>query len=170
MSITPVDKVKIMKYLRENPIGEIYYLDLCDALGKRGKIKDIEFLEFFVEAVIKEFKKNEKISIKQVSKLVVTVKSFLEWVHEAGSEVDEVILDKIRSFEEYYDEYLNRTNNDIDLEFTPLIDRHDKADVLIIAQDAHQVFGLFNGKFKTDDGEIIIKDALGFAEKVKNRW
>ena len=118
MSITPVDKVKITKYLRENPIGEIYYLDLCDALGKRGKIKDIEFLEFFVEAVIKEFKKNEKISIKQVSKLVVTVESFLEWVHEAGSEIDEVILDKIRSFEEYYDEYLNRTNNDIDLEFT----------------------------------------------------
>src|SRR5574344_5100 len=71
--------------------------------------------------------------------------------------------------------YLNKwkiysNNKDIDLEFTPLIDRHDKADVLIIAQDAHQVFGLFNGKFKTDDGEIIIKDALGFAEKVKNRW
>ena len=71
--------------------------------------------------------------------------------------------------------YLNKwriysSNKDIDLEFTPLIDRHDKADVLIIAQDAHQVFGLFNGKFKTDDGEIIIKDALGFAEKVKNRW
>ena len=71
--------------------------------------------------------------------------------------------------------YLNKwkiysNNKDIDLEFTPLIDRHDKADVLIIAQDAHQVFGLFNGKFKTNDGEIIIKDALGFAEKVKNRW
>lgn len=118
MAITPVDKIKIMKYLRDNPIGDIYYLDLCDALGKRGKIEDIEFLEFFVEAVIKEFKKDEKISIKQVSKLVVTVESFLEWVHEAGSDIEEVILDKIRSFEEYYDEYLNRTNNDIDLEFT----------------------------------------------------
>ena len=118
MSITPIDKVKIMKYLRENPIGEIYYLDLCDALGKRGKIKDIEFLEFFVEAVIKEFKKDEKISIKQVSKLVATVESFLIWVNEAGVEVDSVLLDRIRAFEAYYDEYLNRTNYDIDLEFT----------------------------------------------------
>lgn len=118
MSITPVDKVKIMKYLRENPIGEIYYLDLCDAIGKRNKVKDIEFLDFFVDAVIKEFKKDEKISIKQVSKLVVTCESFLEWIHEAGSEIDDILLDKIRSFEEYYDEYLNRTNYDIDLEFT----------------------------------------------------
>lgn len=118
MSITPVDGIRIMKYLKSNPIGEIYYLDLCDALGKRNKISNVEFLEYFVEAVIKEFKKDDKISIKLVSKLVVTVESFLEWVHEAGTEVDEVLLDKIRSFEEYYDEYLNRTNNDIDLEFT----------------------------------------------------
>ena len=118
MAITPVDKIKIIKYLKENPIGEIYYLDLCDALGKRDKIKDIEFLEFFVDAVIKEFKKSDKISINFVSKLVVTVESFLEWVHEAGTVVDEALLDKIRSFEEYYDEYLNRTNYDIDLAFT----------------------------------------------------
>lgn len=118
MAITPVDKIKIIKYLKENPIGEIYYLDLCDALGKRDKIKDIEFLDFFVDAVIKEFKKSDKISINFVSKLVVTVESFLEWVHEAGTVVDEALLDKIRSFEEYYDEYLNRTNYDIDLAFT----------------------------------------------------
>ncbi len=71
--------------------------------------------------------------------------------------------------------YLNKwriysPSKDIDLEFTPIIDRHDKTDVLIIAQDAHQVFGKFNGTFKTIDGEIKIIDALGFAEKVKNKW
>lgn len=118
MAITPVDKIKIIKYLKDNPIGEIYYLDLCNALGKKCRIKDIEFLEFFVDSVIKEFKKDDKISINFVSKLVVTVESFLEWVHEAGTSVDESLLDKIRSFEEYYDEYLNRTNYDIDLVFT----------------------------------------------------
>ncbi len=118
MAITPVDKIKIMNFFKRNPIGEIYYLDLCDALGKRGKISDIEFLEFFVDALVKEFKKEEKISIKQVSKLVVTIESFLEWVHQAGSEIKEETLDKIRNFEEYYDDYLNRTGFDIDLEFT----------------------------------------------------
>jgi hypothetical protein len=35
----------------------------------------------------------------------------------------------------------------------------------------HQVFGLFSGKAILDDGtEIIIKDRLGFAEKVRNKW
>ena len=59
MAITPVDKIKIIKYLKDNPIGEIYYLDLCNALGKKCRIKDIEFLEFFVDSVIKEFKKDD---------------------------------------------------------------------------------------------------------------
>ena len=118
MPITPVDRIKIAKFMKETPIGKIYYLDLCDTLGKREKISDIEFLEFFTEAVVKEFRKEDKISMKQLSKYVVTVESFLKWVHEAGSEVDEKVLDSIRNFENYYDEYLNRTNFDIDLEFT----------------------------------------------------
>ena len=118
MAITLVDSIKITKYFKENPIGEIYYLDLCEAIGKRGKISDMEFLEYFIDCVIKEFRKNDKISIKYISKLVVTVQSFLEWVSEANIEVDTVLIDKIRSFEDFYDEYLNRTNFDIDLEFT----------------------------------------------------
>lgn len=118
MAINAVDKIKIVKYLKENPVGEIYYLDLCDALGKRGKIEDIEFLEFFVESCIKEFNKNVKISMKYVTKLVCTIDSFLGWVHEDGIEIEEILLDKIRSLEEYYDDYLNRNEFDIDLEFT----------------------------------------------------
>lgn len=61
-------------------------------------------------------------------------------------------------------------SGDIDLEFVPLIDRHDATNAVIISQDAHQVFGYFSGTFKTKDGPIVIKDMLGFAEKVKNRW
>lgn len=118
MAINAVDKVKIVKYLKENPVGEIYYLDLCDAVGKRNKIEDIEFLEFFVDTIIKEFSKDNKISMKYVTKLVCTIDAFLGWVHEAGTEVEEILLDKIRSLEEYYDDYLNRNEFDIDLEFT----------------------------------------------------
>lgn len=59
---------------------------------------------------------------------------------------------------------------DIDLIFEPIIDRHDATNAIIISQDAHQVFGKFSGTFKTSDGVVEIKDMLGFAEKVKNRW
>jgi predicted phosphodiesterase len=126
MAITPVDKIRIMKFFKDNPIGEIYYLDLCDAIGKRGKIKDVEFLEFFVDSVISEFKKSDKISMKQVSKLVLTVDTFLEWVNNVGTEVSENLLDKIRVLDEYYEKYLDRTNFEVDNEFvndylTPLM-------------------------------------------------
>lgn len=137
MPITSVDKVKIAKYMKDTPMGDIYYLDLCDALAKRQKITDIEFLEYFTDSVVSEFRKDKKISMKQVSKLVVTIQSFLKWVHESETEVDEKILDSIRSFEEYYDDYLNRTNVDIDLEFTdgPLADIIKTVDELYPCKD-----------------------------------
>jgi hypothetical protein len=35
----------------------------------------------------------------------------------------------------------------------------------------HQVFGLFTGTLVLDDGtKIELKDSLGFAEKVHNKW
>lgn len=118
MALTAVDKMKITKYLREHAVDDIYYLDLCDALCKRGKIEDIEFLQFFTDSVAKEFRKDEKISMKQLTKMVLIVDNFLHWMHQEGSKIDEKTLDIIRNFEKLYDDYLNRTNFDIDLDFT----------------------------------------------------
>lgn len=61
-------------------------------------------------------------------------------------------------------------NNDVNITFTPIIDRHDQTNAIVIEQNAHQVFGYFNGAIKVDDKIFEIKNALGFAEKVKNRW
>ena len=58
-----------------------------------------------------------------------------------------------------------------DLSFIPLIDRYDNANALIISSNQHQVFGLFSGTVKLDDGTIIeLTDKIGFAEHVRNRW
>lgn len=58
-----------------------------------------------------------------------------------------------------------------EMDFKPIIDRNSNTNLLFIQSDQHQVFGRFSGKALLDDGrEIIIKDFLGFAEKVKNRW
>ena len=44
-------------------------------------------------------------------------------------------------------------------------------DFKILAMLPHQVFGLFTGTLILDDGKIIeIKESLGFAEKVHNKW
>jgi hypothetical protein len=62
-------------------------------------------------------------------------------------------------------------SGDIDLTFTPLLDRAGGANLLLLKSDQHQVFGRFSGTFKVNGNkEIQIKDLPGFAEKVFNRW
>jgi len=65
------------------------------------------------------------------------------------------------------------TSNDgrFEMTFTPILDRAAFTNALIILSDQHQIFGLFNGKVILDDGQSLeIKDKLGFAEKVRNKW
>lgn len=60
--------------------------------------------------------------------------------------------------------------NDINLTFTPIIDRHDDTNLLILCSLQHQVFGYFNGTIKVKDKTFKIENALGFAERVTNKW
>lgn len=74
------------------------------------------------------------------------------------------------------DDYLKTwkfTSSDsrFEMEFVPILDRYSNTNLLIIKSTQHQVFGRFTGKAILDDGtEIIVKNFLGFAEKVLNRW
>lgn len=57
------------------------------------------------------------------------------------------------------------------LSFSPLIDRFDYANALIISSNQHQVFGVFSGTVTLDDGTVLrIDNAIGFAEHVRNKW
>ena len=74
------------------------------------------------------------------------------------------------------EEYLSNwkfTSDDgrFEMDFQPILDRAAKTDIILISSDQHQVFGKFTGKAILDDGTVIsIKDFIGFAEKVKNKW
>ncbi|MGI5936115.1 MAG: DUF2804 domain-containing protein [Oscillospiraceae bacterium] len=58
-----------------------------------------------------------------------------------------------------------------EMDFIPIIDRAAYMSVGPLMSDQHQVFGRFTGKAVLDDGRTIkIKDFLGFAEKVENKW
>lgn len=58
-----------------------------------------------------------------------------------------------------------------EMDFVPIIDRASCTDVQLIKSDQHQVFGKFTGKATLEDGTVIeIKDFMGFAEKVENKW
>ncbi len=58
-----------------------------------------------------------------------------------------------------------------EMNFVPIIDRASCTNALVILSDQHQVFGKFTGKAVLDDGTVIeVKDFLGMAEKVRNKW
>ena len=58
-----------------------------------------------------------------------------------------------------------------EMDFVPVIDRAARTNALIIESYHHQVFGRFTGRAVLDDGTALeLKDFLGFAEKVRNRY
>ncbi len=58
-----------------------------------------------------------------------------------------------------------------EMDFEPVMDRAANTDFIILGSDQHQVFGKFTGTCILDDGtKVEIKDLLGFAEKVANKW
>ena len=65
------------------------------------------------------------------------------------------------------------TSNDgrFEMTMTPLIDRRDDTNFVIIKNIGHQVFGRFSGWVILDDGSRLeVKDLLGFAEKITNHY
>jgi len=61
-------------------------------------------------------------------------------------------------------------SKDINLTFTPLLDRHDDTNLFVLASMQHQVFGRFSGEIKCKKKTIKFDNALGFAERVLNKW
>ncbi len=93
---------------------------------------------------------------------------------EEAYKLDDVIFD-IPRFKNGKHDYLSTwkiydKRGDVNLTFTPLLDRHAKINAVIVGQDSHQVFGYFKGQIKVENKTINIKRLLGFAEYVKNRW
>lgn len=65
----------------------------------------------------------------------------------------------------------NDNENRFNMRFKPLIDRYDYTTAVVISSLQHQVFGVFSGEVVLDDGTVLkIKDKIGFAEHVKNKW
>ena len=59
----------------------------------------------------------------------------------------------------------------LDLVMTPVVPRISKTDAKIIVSDQKQIFGIFNGFVIRDDGRRReIRNLMGFAEEVYNKW
>lgn len=57
------------------------------------------------------------------------------------------------------------------MKFSPILDRQALTSLGILKSDQHQIFGYFNGQAVLDNGQVIeLRQFLGFAEKVHNKW
>lgn len=74
--------------------------------------------------------------------------------------------------ERYMDKWtFTSSDGRFEMDFVPVLNRNNKTSVMVIMSDQNQVFGRFSGRAVLDDGTIItIKDFMGFAEKVRNKW
>lgn len=62
-------------------------------------------------------------------------------------------------------------DNRFEMDFMPVMDRASNTDFVVLGSNQHQVFGKFTGTAILDDGtKIKLKDFMGFAEKVMNKW
>lgn len=58
-----------------------------------------------------------------------------------------------------------------DLVFTPAIERRTKTNLGLLSTEVHQMFGRYDGRVVTDEGEIIaLRDLPGFAEEQRAKW
>ena len=65
---------------------------------------------------------------------------------------------------------IRSANKDIVLTFTPIMDRQDNTNLLVLKSIQNQVFGRFDGYILVEGRKIDINNLLGFAEKVTNYW
>ena len=92
-----------------------------------------------------------------------------------GYKMNDVVFDipKGKNGKEKYMEKWDFHSSDdtIKMTFTPVLDRYDNSNVLLISSLQHQVFGYFDGYFLVPKiGRVKISHVLGFAEKVVNKW
>lgn len=111
MAMTQVDKIKIIKYFRETPFGNIYYRSLVDYLGKKSKITDAEFTDFFASYIIENLKK-EKPPLSLIMKMISTITTFIGWLYDDKIELDCELVNKLYSIRESYEQYLVQANEE----------------------------------------------------------
>lgn len=61
-------------------------------------------------------------------------------------------------------------NGNLELDFMPILNRHSDTNIIVLRSNQNQVFGRFSGKIKLKEKIVEVKDLIGFAEVVYNKW
>ena len=107
-----------------------------------------------------------------------------KWTDDTGSTENAVSVDgRLTKIHEDLDWQYDRSDfsrpwrvraprsGDVDLLFEPIVDRTARTNVLLVRSEVHQVFGVWSGTVRGEDGrEIQVPYLLGWAEEHRARW
>lgn len=129
MALTSVEKMRVLGYIKNHGYGKLFYGDMAQSINRKGKVNEIEFLDFFVEYFIKNLNTNV-VSQNFLFKVVACIE-YLVWsiVEEYGKSLSEDRVKLLRSFKGLYEDFLCRMKEEGKeeeiLEFTEAILRLD---------------------------------------------
>ncbi len=97
---------------------------------------------------------------------------FYDGIASKLTDVDFIIPKNKNNEYEYMKPWIiTSSDKRIEMEFMPIFDRNVNLSALILSTEQHQVFGKFTGKAVLDRGMVLeVKDYMGFAERVENKW
>ena len=106
MALSAVDKNKLGKFVRESSIEELYYAAYFDISNRKNKYTDLDLLEYFTDLLNNVFGSKKIITLKLLQKYAISFGLFAEVVKENGDKLDNVLLAKIVSLNEMYQNYI----------------------------------------------------------------
>ena len=66
---------------------------------------------------------------------------------------------------------MGSTDNRLNLNFKPILNRHSDTNLILLRSNQNQVFGVFEGTYVLDEKTTLqIENLIGFAECVFNKW
>ncbi len=103
MALSPFEKLKVIKYIKETEMGSIYYRDICSVLVKERKASYEELIEFFARYIIDNLNK-DNVAKNILAKCVSCVNTLIGWVEN----IDDILLGEVRLIGDTYNSYLER--------------------------------------------------------------
>lgn len=114
MALTPVEKIKLLKYLNTTSSDNLYH----DNFYKGVKITKTTYYETLV--FLTDFLNNkliiEKPSLNLINKFLLTINSLIDWCFEEGLYVDSETIGKLEKIDENLEAFLIKNGKEFDEE------------------------------------------------------
>ena len=125
MSLDAVSKNKIRGYINKNAISDLNYYEFYEVLNNKKKIKNIDFLTYFVDSICDIFSGKSNVTLKTLEKYLESNYIFLNACLYYKVDIDISIIGKIKSYKDDYVSYCKQNEIEINNSVLEIINKMD---------------------------------------------